>query len=267
MKMGRETEKDLRWVLQEELSSRCRKNPSYSLRAFAKLLDISPAALSALLNGKRPITHKMKERLGLKLGFSIKELSRFNSKPHGNTKRPQESAAHFQQITIDIFSIISEPHHYSILELMKTRGFRLNSRWIAGRIGRTPSEVNFALERLERAGLLVRDSRNQLVDSTEGFSTDIREGLSSEAQRHFQMRSLQNAIASIEAVAHTERDNTSITMAIDPRDMPRAKEMIKAFRRQFCHTLEASPQLDEVYQLTIAFNPVTKLAPQKRAKL
>ncbi|MEQ1663863.1 MAG: TIGR02147 family protein [Bdellovibrionales bacterium] len=272
------TKQDFRLFLQDELASRCSRNPNYSLRSYAKLLKVSPSALSAMLSGKRPITHKMKERLGLKLGLSITDLEKFKSSAHGNRKLPDPRILsqganstteidkntdsveeNYQQITIDIFSIISEPYHYALLELIKTNTFQWDPKWIAERLMITISEANIAIERLERVGLLERSLSGELFDATKGFSTDIREGLSSQAQRKFQQRSLEQAILAIQTVPVASRDNTSMTMAINHNDLPKAKKFIKDFRRRFSIQLEESPILDQVYQLTIAFVPLTKI--------
>jgi hypothetical protein len=250
---------DFRLFLQDELASRCARNPNYSLRSFAKLLEVSPSALSALLSAKRPITHKMKERLGLKLGLNLSDLRKLRSHPHGNTKLNLDSTdkESFQQITIDSFTIISEPYHYALLELIKTKNFKWEPKWLAQRLQVTVSEVKIAIERLERVGLLDRDENGNLFDPTKGFSTDIREGLSSQAQRRFQQRSLEQAISAVQLVPVHLRDNTSMTMAINGKDLPKAKQMIKDFRRRFCSQLEANMSLNEVYQLTISFIPLT----------
>lgn len=258
--------REFRLILQDELTTRCKRNPSYSLRSFAKFLEVSPSALSAMLNGKRPITHKMKIRLGLKLGLKLTDLEKLKSSPHGNSRLNIDShnKIEFQQITLDTFSVISEPYHYALLELLKTQDFKWESRWISQRLKITVSEVNIAIDRLERIGLLERNSSGELVDATQGFSTDIREGLSSQAQRLFQQRSLQHAINSIESVPIEFRDNTSITMAIHKDDITKAKQMLKKFRRKFCEQLESSSNLDEVYQLTISFVPVTHFTGGKK---
>lgn len=249
---------DFRFVLQEQLAERCSRNPNYSLRSFAKMLDISPSALSSMLNGKRPVTHKMKERLGLKLGLEVSDLQKLKSRAHGNSKRTDTIAAEsFQQITVDTFAIISEPYHYAILELAKTSDFQWSPRWLAKRLQITVSEINMALERLERVGLLGRDDDGEYFDTTNGFSTDIREGLSSQAQRRFQERSLEQSIKALQTVPVELRDNTSMTMAIDVKDLAKAKAHIKDFRRRFCHDMESVPETNEVYQLTISFIPLT----------
>lgn len=253
--------KDFRLYLQLEFSARRKKNENYSLRQFARKLGVSPSALSAMFSGKRPISDKMRERLGLKLGLNPRDLQKFDLQPHGNRKvsAKKESRDSFQQISIDAFQVISEPHHYAVLELIKTQSFQWNNKWIAKRLGLSSVDVRAAIERLEHVGLLVRDENNVLVDSTGGFSTDIREGLSAVAQRRFQQASLRQAEKCVEDIAPNFRDNTSITFAVNMQDIPKAKEMIKAFRRKLCEELEANPRLDEVYQLTIAFTPISKI--------
>ncbi|MDO9180986.1 MAG: helix-turn-helix domain-containing protein, partial [Bacteriovorax sp.] len=66
--------KDFKSFLQEELLKRCRKNPSYSLRSFAKYLGIGHSALTEMLNGKRSITKKSIEKLGLTLSLNMTEI-------------------------------------------------------------------------------------------------------------------------------------------------------------------------------------------------
>ncbi len=252
------TIRDFRIFLQDELTNRCARNPNYSLRAFAKFLEISPSALSALINGKRPISQKTKQRLGIKLGLQLRELEKFKVTPHGNRKNLDAvDRKEFQQVTIDTFSIISEPHHYALLELIKTENFKWDTKWIARRLKLTVSEVNIAINRLERVGLLSRNENGELYDTTDGFSTDIRDGLTTEGQRKFQQRSLERAIATITQVPLSMRDNTSVIMAINSVDIPQAKQMLKEFRRKFCRQLENNKQLNEVYQLTLSFIPIT----------
>ena len=54
---------DPRLLLQRELERRCQSNPKYSLRAFAKALKMSPAALSYMLTGKRPVSKKTVKKI------------------------------------------------------------------------------------------------------------------------------------------------------------------------------------------------------------
>ncbi|MGZ3748910.1 MAG: TIGR02147 family protein [Pseudobdellovibrionaceae bacterium] len=265
LKLRPRLKQEFRTFLGDELASRCERNPNYSLRSFAKSLDISPSALSALLKGKRPFTHKMKMKLGLKMGLELKEIENLISSHHGNRSRVDASdSPQYQQITTDTFSIISQPHHYALLELVKTQDFIWDDQWISERLDISVFEVRFAAERLERIGLLARDEHGVLYDTTNGFSSDLKDGLTSEAQKRFQQKAHGKAISAIENIPLEYRDNTSITMAFNMEDLPKAKKLIKEFRRNFCEKLEAKSHLDQVYQLTISFIPLSNISGVKK---
>ena len=259
------TLREFRSFLQDKLTERCSRNPNYSLRSFAKSLQISAAALSDMLNGKRPITEKMKMRLGLCLGLSIEELNHYKAKPHGNNKYLAESdpTVVYKPIAIDLFSVISEPYHYGLLELMKTKNFKWDIKWISDRLKITVSEVKIAIDRLQRVGLLEKNERGELVDTTNGFRSDLKEGFSSEGQRRSLIRSHELAIEAVRTLSVQVRDNTTMTMGINKNDLPKARKLIKEFRRRLCVELESHPTLDEVFQLNISFIPLTNIKLSK----
>lgn len=250
---------DFRTRLKDELIARCRKNPKYSLRAFAKALGIVPSALSDMLNGRRTITNKSIERLGLSLGLSLKEIAQFQKESADGGNK----AARFQQITFDTFALISDWYHFAILELIKIENFMPTNQRIAQALGITKSEANIAIERLMRLNLVRIDSKGRWVDVSEGFTTSIKPGLTSSAARNLQKQILEQAIAAIEEVPIERRNHTSMTMAIDPADVAEASEKIKKFRRQLCKFLERNGRPKEVYQLAISLFPVSQVESHK----
>src|SRR5688572_22897237 len=52
-----------RRLLKDELSRRCEKNSRYSVRAFAKALDIDVGALSRVLTGKQIPSFKLTQQI------------------------------------------------------------------------------------------------------------------------------------------------------------------------------------------------------------
>jgi hypothetical protein len=56
-------------ALSEELQKRAKKNPGYSIRSFARFLELEPSSLAQILSGKRKLTDKMCQRLGKRLGY------------------------------------------------------------------------------------------------------------------------------------------------------------------------------------------------------
>lgn len=242
---------DFRLYLQTELIRRCQANPQYSLRSFAKALRVSSSALSAMINGKRTITERTKKEFGLILGLGLDEIQLFS-------KRMQKET-NYNQLAIDSFALISDWYHYAILELLKVDSFESNPSWIAKRLGITKSEANFAIERLIRMDLIEVDAQNNWIDTSGGSTTNIETGLTSAGSRKLQQQILQKAITALQNVDISKRDNTSMTIAINTKDMLAAKEIIKEFRRNLTDFLErtGNEAPNEVYHLGVAFYPVT----------
>ena len=63
-------------LLHKTHSDRRKRNPNYSLRAFARSLKIDSSTLSALIRRKRPLTQKTAQRLIKNLGFKNSEMIR-----------------------------------------------------------------------------------------------------------------------------------------------------------------------------------------------
>ncbi len=64
----------IRNIIQQDLWRRMEKNPSFSLRAYSKMLEISPGYLSNFLNGKKNISPTKLEEILVQLGFDNNEI-------------------------------------------------------------------------------------------------------------------------------------------------------------------------------------------------
>ena len=63
-------DKSYRTTLLDELTRRKNKNPSYSLRAYARDLGISSTSLSDVLSAKRNLSRKNALKVAEKLGYT-----------------------------------------------------------------------------------------------------------------------------------------------------------------------------------------------------
>jgi plasmid maintenance system antidote protein VapI len=121
---------NFRQELEGELLRRRRRNPNYSLRAFARDLRTDHATLSQILRGRRPLSARMTTMLGRRLGFGPSTLLEASIR--------QNAAA--------------------IVRLVQSGNFQPNCRWIAVRTGLPIDAVNVALTQLLRDGFLVMRS-------------------------------------------------------------------------------------------------------------
>jgi len=174
-----------------------------------------------------------------------------------NGKDGGESNVNYNQLTLDAFQVISDWYHYAILELISIKGFQPNSKWIAPKLGITVSEVNIAVERLQRLGLLKICDDGKWINGS-GSNTTTGNAYSATAFRRLQRDVLKMALNALEEVPMEVRDQTSMTMAIDSSQLPEARIRIKKFRRNLCQFLQESGPRDQVYQLGISLYPITR---------
>jgi uncharacterized protein (TIGR02147 family) len=240
-------------ILNDELT-RCRiKNPSYSVRALAKRLQLSPAMLSLVLNGKRQVSKKMAkhvaERLLLNPGQQDALLSLFE-KNKKNEKRLLKTLT----VQTDQFQLISDWYHFAILSLMETKDFKSSLPWIAQRLRIGQTAAQSAIDRLKRLGFVLEDTKGKL--HLTGGALTTSDGIASSAIRknHSQVLDIAKEVLCIVPVE--KRDFTSITMAIDPSKLPQAKELIREFRDKLSAFMEAGTKR-EVYNLSMQLIPLT----------
>src|SRR5580704_5383113 len=63
--------------LKEEKARRTERNPSYSLRAFARSIELSPGFLNLLLQKKRSLSFERAQEIAKKINWSIEKNHAF----------------------------------------------------------------------------------------------------------------------------------------------------------------------------------------------
>jgi transcriptional regulator with XRE-family HTH domain len=124
-----------RVLLQTEFDRRRSANRRYSLRAFARFLAIDHSALSQILRGKRRLTARSVRALGSRLSLDAPAVA-------------EHCAAE---------------NEAAILDAIGRPNFRADSRWLSTMSGVPLDQVNVALQRLLRKGLLVMQARERWI--------------------------------------------------------------------------------------------------------
>ena len=250
---------DFHGLLEREFLEKKQRNSRYSLRAYARFLDLEPSYLSKILKGRRQITPKLIDRLSPKLQISSETAKEMKTKVHqmkalrsGQANTPSKK---FKELSEEQFTPISDWYHFAILELTYLPDFQEDETRIGKQLSIPPSLAKRALEQLERTKLLKRDENHNLVCS--GSNTTTTNTFSAEPFRNLQRGLLNKAIYALDFVPFDKRDHSSYTLAIDESMIPLAKSMIKNFRRTLASTLEQSSEKNAVYNLNIAFFPLS----------
>lgn len=242
-----------RAILRTRLLQHCRKNPRYSLRAFARSLGVEVSALSKILRGKRSVSRSMFRRLKEHLALKPTELVSIR----------EDRGDDFTPVSHEDFSTIAQWYHYAILEMIQLKKFRHEPQWMAHSLGITVPEVSEALERLHQLGY-IKQSPSGRWKLLSGGITTIPNKFTSAAFREHEIQVLEKAILAIEEIPFEERDQSSMTMAIDARKITEAKQMLLKFRREFCRSLEATGEKNAVYYLSISLFPVVNLTKGRK---
>lgn len=207
------------------------------------------SSLSQVLSGKRPLSKRTIQNLCTKLSATPQDLRSF-----GLLERNLSDNEYFQ-IDVDAFSAISDWYHAAIMELTYINGFKSDPKWIAQKLSITVGEAKSAVERLTRLNLV--KSENGTLMKTSRQLTNQSSVVTSAAHREFQKQLVEKALTAIEECDIEEKDITSMTMAIDEKNLEKARELTRNYRRDLCKLLESGTQT-RVYNLGIQLYPISK---------
>ena len=247
-----------------------RKNPAFSLRAFAMKLDISPSALSEIMSGKRKVSKKMAVKLLDRMYLDPKEVEAIKQLFDGKLAAAQgddttekgllqkyKKNISYLKLSSDQFNLISEWQHFAILSLMETVDFISDIDWISKRLKLTVTEAQKTLNRLIDLNLVSRKN-NKFAPTNEPLITS--DDVANQAVRKAHYEDLKLAEKVLDHCPVELRDFTAVTVAVDKNKIPEAKQMIREFQDRLSQFLEDGPK-SEVYKLTFYMYPLSHTEP------
>jgi transcriptional regulator with XRE-family HTH domain len=259
------SEHDIPSLLRERLRAAMRRNPRFSLRSFAKQLGIDHSTLSQVLRNRRRLSAGTLEGIGKRMGLSDEVIRAYaqGHKKKKPTSPPQDiRGVHFD---LDTFQTLSIWHHYAILELIQVQGFKTDSRWIAKTLGIAVEDVNIALQRLLRLGLLEMAGRDRWVD-TSGDAEFRSATLTEAARSQLNQEIHERAIDAIQCVPSEYRVHRQVVVALDSKQLSRLHTLADEFVRELRTLATESDAKDDVYQVEISLFPVTRLKKTTRGE-
>lgn len=259
-----------RKFLKDEYERRKSANAAYSLRAFARDLQIPSSKLSQYLKGDCGISVKKAAHLAKHLRLSAVEVELFicsAEAAHSRDPFSRERAAErlqgllsstFSEINMEKFNIIRDWYHLAILELTEIEQFESSIDWLANALGIPKSQVNAAVERLERLGLLVCGP-GKWTQTLKDFETPS--DFSSRAIRDFHHQMIGLADSRFEDIPLAKREIGSVLFGIDQELVPELKKLIRQFQKEAAGLAERSQKKNSLYALNLQFLPLFEGKP------
>ena len=239
--------------LKRTFADRCRKNPSYSLRAFSRSLSMDSSTVSAILNGKRPLTLKTARKIveGLNISNPV-EAQTLLIETLTASKVPTEAG--YTEMALEQAEAVASWEHFAILALLEIKDFKGHDRGISERLNIPLGIVWECLRRLEKLGLVRKGKAGwELTGKNMSTPSQIPSGALREGLR-------QNILKALDSLEHDPvevRDITGITMAVSRRRLPEVRKMIQEFRRNVSQFMEDGRRTS-VYQLNIQLFPLSQ---------
>lgn len=262
--------KSIGHFLQHEFQLRQKSNPSYSMRAFARDLELSSGALSEVMKGSRKISIKRFDKLAPKLQLTEAEALHFKlqialQKGSIVAKDIKEEISSLsrqghQIISLSEFEVASNWLCFAILNLSDTVGFHWNPNWIATRFGVESPQVHTALNALHEAGLIEWDKENNTARHLGKMQVATPSNLPSRSIRSYHATLLLKAKESLDILSHRKRMVSGVGFAVSASRMDELKKEVDAFLdgilNKYCNIKE---EKNEVYQLQVALFPLTQV--------
>jgi transcriptional regulator with XRE-family HTH domain len=241
-------------ILRNELNQRRAKNPRYSLRAFAQTLGISPSFLSKILAGKKSLGENTFLKLASRLSLPEDSVENLRSSLPGF----KLAALSFTSLEADQFQSISDWHHYAILEAFTLHDSVATPEWMAEKLNISVAKAQAAMDRLRRLGYLKKDSKGNWDHHVDNHTTTHLPTPTLACREH-ERQVLQLALLALDQIPVTERDQSSMTLAIPQSRLKEAQKRIDEFRRDMTALLQRRGKRDSIYHLSVSFYPITNI--------
>jgi uncharacterized protein (TIGR02147 family) len=155
---------------------------------------------------------------------------------------------------------------YSVLvrELVGMPAFREDYEWIASQIqhGITAAEARRVIEELVTLGLLSRDEKGKLKQSSKNVGTPDEVTSSVIANCHREL--MKRASESIDTVPREKRDISALTFTVSEETAAKIKEIIQKVRKDIMELAAHDASPDSIYQLNFQLFPLVRLPGENK---
>ncbi len=248
-------------IIRDQFHTRALKNPSYSLRAFARDLELTSGGLSDILTKKTGLSESKAQSIAEKLFINTEERNFFCTLVKANCSRKEDERKNAEaelwnydteyiNLADDHYCVLSEWYHFALVELVRIKDFQNDPQWISKRLGISPEEVKKAIERLLHVKLLNLED-GKLTQTYDFFSSPS--GTPSDAAKNFHKQIISRASDALMTQKIEERDFTSGFLRVRKSEIPIIAQKIKEFRRELSKEVESGEEHDSIYAFSIQF--------------
>jgi transcriptional regulator with XRE-family HTH domain len=248
-------------LLKDELQRIKLKSPKFSMRSFAKKLNISQSELSEVINGKRRPSDRLIIICYNVFGKSQPQLLSDKKKLGSLGIRKKKFEKNLLRIEEEQFKLISDWHNFALLSLIETADFKSDEAWIASRLGLEIDIIKNTIKMLLQLNLISQDQNGHISLTHEGVKTP--DDVVSRAVRQSHLNDLTLIQKTLtDDISLDKRDFTSCSYAVNMKNIPKLKSLIRKFQDEVAVLIE-DENSSEVYKMSIYFYPLTVIGKRE----
>lgn len=245
--------------LREQFIAKVKINKNFSLRSYARFLDIHFATLSQFMSGKRAITKKTIRKLAPRLNATDEHMSQWLSSIE---KKSAPNFIQYKTIDQEQLALLSEWYYDAIVELVQTKHFRKDIAWIAKVFNISYIEADEAVACLFKLGLLGVNEQGDWIVINQLMTTITNNQNTSAALKNYQAELLKKSLNSIELVPFEDRTHSSLVVAISKDQLAEFNVEIDRLRsrlNQMATSQLKEKKADSVYCFCFSGFPVSQI--------
>lgn len=216
-----------------EFSLRKSRRPHYSLRAFARDLELSPSTVSELIQEKVGLSKARALQIAKKLKLNPLHTEHFCdliSSAHARNPTEKKEAqirarsrirSQKSMLSLDQFKLIADWQHFAILELLELHNKYHSIKSLALSLNLSENTITQSLKRLERLNLIQTHENFYAVTSTK---TTVGEETPSLALQRFHTQLLDKAKLALSTQSLQQRDFQNTIFTLRKKELPQFKK-------------------------------------------
>lgn len=251
--------------LKSALQKKAAINSSYSLRAFAKKLGLSPGALSLILNRKKKLSVERAYEVARALELNAEESDYFMAliqlegakseamkmqyleKVKGLNPRLVDSVNLKQTIlSLEHFKLISNWYGLAVLELLSAKNTEWTAKSIAKKMDLSKIEAELTLERLLKLELIEEKANGSYVRAAD--TVMITSQVPSDAIRKYYEDVHEKSLKSVREQAPSEKVIGAQVFAFDPEQLEEVRKLTDDYLNSLNELAAKGENKTEVYQ-------------------
>lgn len=250
-------------VLRTEYHTRLQRNPAYSLRAFARDIEVSPSRLSEILNKEESMSVSTAKKVSKHIFSNENDrtyfidlaivISQKNTLEKDNAEyriQRYRRGSHYHFIQEDDFKCISEWYHLAIIECFYLKYFQPNAVWIAKKLKLPIIETKNAIARL--AGLKILEVKEDHIGLLQQ-KVVTNSTIPSESIRNFHRQIIMKALTAIDEQNIQKRNLSSLILSVNSQDIEQIKQKIMNFNMEIRELAASSSDKDTLYAFSTQF--------------